>query len=260
MPLFEISSLEYLNTRTNGQIKADLIDYLRMAEDSDSIDRISAVYRRLAASQTPEARKPGEKPERREIHSFTMTKNDELSNVFVNVLEAVRVAKIVSNQLSWLHLKACRLRIVEGKSYEEIAEILKCHRDTASIYVSVALDSMINQVRQDAEAQDKMERSSTPVSPPLKPVANTPPESPTNPNYDPGHKKAEESLRTLLTGRRKRRSPVRRVKNISQEISELKQGKPGVIMDKPRKNRELPEDGCRLHPSCFNCPEPDCVA
>ena len=154
MPVLEISSLEYLRTRSNSQIKADFIDYLRMA-DVGIPDYISSVYQRLRASEPIPPRKKGEKPERREFHTFKMTTGDDLSVVFINMMEAICVATAVSMELPWAQGEACKMRILQGKTFTEIAKALGCDRSTARRYVDKALTRMVERVRQDAEEQAK---------------------------------------------------------------------------------------------------------
>ena len=160
MPILEISSLEYLRTRSNSQIKADFIDYLRMADvgpasDQPSPDCISSAYRRLAASEPVKLLKPGEKPERREQHTFKMTDDDDLSVVFLNMLEALRVSIAVGVELPWAQGEACKMKILQGKTYVGIGKALGCDRSTARRYVDKALTRMVERVRQDAEEQAK---------------------------------------------------------------------------------------------------------
>ena len=154
MPILEISSLEYLRTRSNSQIKADFIDYLRMANEGVP-DYITSAYRRLRASEPVKLLKPGEKPERREFHTFKMTTGDDLSVVFINMMEAICVATAVSMELPWAQGEACKMRILQGKTFTEIGKALGCDRHTASEYVDRILTLMVERVRQDAEEQAK---------------------------------------------------------------------------------------------------------
>ena len=154
MPILEISSLEYLRTRSNSQIKADFIDYLRMAGEGIP-DYISSVYRRLAASEPPKPRKKGEKPERREYTTFKMTTGDDLSVIFINMLETICLATAVSVELPWAQGEACKMKILQGKTYIEIGKALGCHPDTANSYVDQVLTRMVERVRRDAEEQAK---------------------------------------------------------------------------------------------------------
>ena len=154
MPILEISSLEYLRTRSNSQIKADFIDYLRMANEGVP-DYITSAYRRLRASEPPKPRKKGEKPERREFHTFKMTDDDDLSVVFLNMLEALRVSIAVGVELSWAQGEACKMKILQGKTYVAIGKALGCDRGTARRYVDKVLTRMVERVRRDAEEQAK---------------------------------------------------------------------------------------------------------
>ena len=130
MPILEVASEEYLRTRSNSQIKADFIDYLRMAHEGIP-NTITSAYRRLAPSTVPEERKPGQKPERREIHTFRINQGTDLSVVFANMLEVLRAEGIVKNEIPLVQLKAARLKIIGGLTYIEIGKELGCHRDAA---------------------------------------------------------------------------------------------------------------------------------
>ena len=151
MPILEISSLEYLRTRSNSQIKADFIDYLRMANEGVP-DYITSAYRRLRASEPPKPRKKGEKPERREFHTFKFSDRDI---VFLNMLESLRVTIAVGVELPWAQGEACKMKILQGKTYVGIGKALGCDRSTARRYVDKALTRMVERVRQDAEEQAK---------------------------------------------------------------------------------------------------------
>ena len=151
MPILEISSLEYLRTRSNAQIKADFIDYLRMGNEGES-NIITAAYRRLRASEPVPPRKKGEKPER---HEYTTFKFSDRDPVFVSMMEALRVAVDIALDLPWAQAEACRMKIEEGRTYIEIGKRLRCHPETASAYVNKALIRMVEKVRRDAEEQAK---------------------------------------------------------------------------------------------------------
>jgi len=156
MPILDISSLEYLRTRSNSQIKADFIDYLRMANEGVP-DYISSVYRALAAQEIVKPRKPGQKPERREFHTFKMTDRNDLTVVFINMLEALKVALAVGWELPWVQTEACKMRILQNMTYIEIGKALRCDRHTAKGYVDRALTLMVERVKRDAQEQAKLD-------------------------------------------------------------------------------------------------------
>ena len=154
MPILGISSLEYLRTRNNSQIKADFIDYLRMAHEGIP-DYISSVYRRLAASEVVKSGKRGKKLERREIHAFKMSENNA---VFLNMLECFRIERGINREIPWIQMEASRMMIDLGLNYTEIGKRLGCHRDTAKQYADRVLTLLVERLRQEAEKQAKLER------------------------------------------------------------------------------------------------------
>jgi len=123
MALLEISSREYLRTRTNEQVRGDFENYLR-----------------LAGNPTP-------------YFKMTQGGEDELTILFTNMLEALFYSIETGKGLSFRQRRACQLRFRECKSYYKIAKILRCHRDTASDYVEQALMMMVEKMREDSEKE-----------------------------------------------------------------------------------------------------------
>jgi predicted DNA-binding protein (UPF0251 family) len=127
---------------------------------------ITSAYRRLAPSAEPEERKPGQKPERREFHSFTVNSGTNLSTVFTNMLEVLNATEIIKKELSFCQFTALKLMIDEGLNYTEIAKYLGCHRETAKQYVDHALMLIVEQIRLTAEKQRDLEAKQIPPVPP----------------------------------------------------------------------------------------------
>jgi DNA-directed RNA polymerase specialized sigma24 family protein len=229
LPILEVASQEYLQTRNNSQIKADFIDYLRMAHEGIP-NTISTIYHRLAASTVPEKKKPGQKPERRELHTFKINDHTDLTVVFLNMLEVLSAEGKVKKEIPWIQLKASRMKILQDMTYIQIGKELGCNRVTIRQYVDRVLTLIVDQVKTDARREKDRE---------VRPVPA---------DWEGAFKKyqqaAPDSSEAIILERVRAKLPA-----------QLKPAREAV----PRSG-EKNKDGCSRHPNCLTCPFPDCRA
>ena len=145
----EISSVEYLKTHSDSQIRRDFMHFLRMAINPQP-RTVSSFY----AGLLPESMVIQADTEvmGHQTDTMTMTKGScsDLTPAFTNMLEVLFYMTEASKESGYRQHKATRLYLFHGKGYEEIGKLLGCHERTVERDIAQVIDWAIHWLKEDA--------------------------------------------------------------------------------------------------------------
>lgn len=144
--MLEISSTEYLRTRSNSQIRRDFMHFLKMAINPQP-RTVSSFYSGLLPDSLVIQAHPTVLNHRTDVVSMTKGDSSDLTTVFTNMLEVLFYMTEASKESGYRQHIATRLFLFHGKSYEEIGKLLGCHEKTAVEYVRTVIDRAIHALR-----------------------------------------------------------------------------------------------------------------
>ena len=145
----EMSSVEYLKTHSNSQIRRDFMHFLKMAVSPQPRTVSSFCAGLLPESMVIQA---DTEVMGHQTDTMTMTKGggSDLTSAFTNMLEVLFYMTEASQQSGLRQHKATRLYLFHGKDYEEIGKLLGCHERTVERDIAQVIDWAIHWLKEDA--------------------------------------------------------------------------------------------------------------